>query len=49
MHKNLRQLGKNEKWLDEKLGELEVKREEILIATIDGKEEIYCQKKLKTI
>lgn len=47
MQKNLKQLGKSEMWLSEKLEELDINQNEILIATVDGKDEIYCQKKKK--
>ena len=45
MRENLKQLGKDENWLKNKLKEFNIKSEEALIVTIDGKENIFCQKK----
>lgn len=45
MQKNLDEIGKDIRWLDNKLEELGVDAKDVLIATIDGKDEIYCQKK----
>ena len=45
MYKNLEQLGKNEKWLEKQLLPFKIKPEEALVVTIDGKNQIFCQKK----
>ena len=47
MYENLNKLKKNEKWLRNKLNDLKVKPENVLIATINGKGDIFCQKKDK--
>ena len=38
-------LGKNEKWLEKQLVPFKMKPEEALVVTIDGKNQIFCQKK----
>ena len=43
--KNLEKLGKNEKWLENHLKPFKMKPEEALVVTINGKNEIFCQKK----
>ena len=45
MYKNLEQLGKNENWLKKQLIHFKIKPEEALVVTIDGKNQIFCQKK----
>lgn len=45
MHKNLKAIGKDEKWLDNELKKLKIKSSNVLIATINGKQEIFCQEK----
>ena len=45
MYKNLEKLGKNEKWLQKQLLPFNIKAEEALVVTIDGKNQIFCQKK----
>lgn len=45
MYENLKKLGKDYNWLKKQLKDLNVTPEEILLATIDGKNEIFCQKK----
>ena len=45
MYKNLEQLGKNEKWLEKQLVPFKMKPQEALVVTIDGKNQIFCQKK----
>lgn len=45
MYKNLKKLGKDYNWLKKQLKDLNATPEEILLATIDGKNEIFCQKK----
>ncbi len=45
MEKNLERLGKNYEWLEKELSKMNIKPEEALIATLDGKGKIFCQKK----
>ena len=45
MHKNLKVIGKDEKWLDNELKKLKTKSSDVLIATINGKQKIFCQEK----
>ena len=45
MHENLKTIGKNEKWLDKELDKFNTKSKDVLIATINGKGEIFCQTK----
>ena len=45
MYENLKKLGKDYNWLKKQLKDLNTTPEEILLATIDGKNEIFCQKK----
>ncbi len=45
MEKNLKSIGKDEKWLNAQLKKFDAKPENTLIATIDGKNEFFCQKK----
>ena len=45
MEKNLKSIGKDEKWLIAQLKKFDAKPENTLIATIDGKDEFFCQKK----
>ncbi len=45
MEKNLKSIGKDEKWLIAQLKKFDAKPENTLIATIDGKNEFFCQKK----
>lgn len=47
MYANLQKLGKNEMWLQKELQKNKAKSTDILIMTIDGKGEIFCQKKEK--
>ncbi|MDO5557260.1 MAG: DUF421 domain-containing protein [Clostridia bacterium] len=47
MHKNLQKIGKNINWLEKELKKLGVRAEEALIVTINGKDEIFFQKKQK--
>lgn len=44
MYDNLNKLGKNIEWLKKELKNQNMKPQETLIATIDGKGEIFCQK-----
>lgn len=45
MYDNLKKLGKDYNWLKNQLKQYKIKPEEALIATIDGKQKIFCQKK----
>ena len=45
MYKNLKIIGKDTKWLKKQLKNFKVNPEEILIATINGKGQFFCQKK----
>ena len=45
MHENLKTIGKNEKWLDKELDKFNTKSKDVLIATINGKGDIFCQTK----
>ena len=45
MHENLKTIVKNEKWLDKELDKFNTKSKDVLIATINGKGEIFCQTK----
>lgn len=47
MYKNLKKIGKNYEWLKNILKEYKMKPEEALVVTIDGKNQIFCQKKEK--
>ena len=46
MHENLKAIGKDEKWLDNELKKIKTKSSNLLIATINGKQEIFCQDKI---
>lgn len=45
MYKNLQIIGKDEEWLKKQVKNFKAKPEEILVATIDGKGQFFCQKK----
>lgn len=45
MHENLKIIGKDINWLKKQLEQFKMKPEEALIVTIDGKRQIFCQKK----
>lgn len=47
MYKNLQIIGKDEEWLKKQVKNFKSKPEEILVATIDGKGQFFCQKKEK--
>ena len=47
MHDNLKTIGKNEVWLKKQVEKFNMKPEEALIVTFDGKGQIFCQKKEK--
>lgn len=45
MHENLKKIGKNIVWLEKELNKLNIKPENALIVTFDGKGKIFCQEK----
>lgn len=45
MDKNLMAIGKDKKWLDKQIEKFKMKPEEALVVTLDGKGQIFCQKK----
>ncbi len=47
MNKNLKAIGKNYNWLKKQVEKFDIKPEEALVVTIDGKGQIFCQKKRK--
>lgn len=47
MNKNLKEIGKDYKWLVKQVKKFNMSPEEALIVTIDGKGQIFCQKKEK--
>ena len=47
MYENLKQLGKDERWLEKEVQQNKAKLNDVLLMTIDGKGEIFCQKKEK--
>lgn len=47
MYKNLEALGKNYTWLKKQVEKFKIKPEEALVVTLDGKGQIFCQKKEK--
>lgn len=45
MYENLKKIGKDYKWLEKKIKNFDTKPQEVLLATIDGKNQVFCQKK----
>lgn len=45
MRQNLQKIGKDENWLKKQLEKFNIKSEEALVVTFDGKGNIFCQKK----
>ena len=45
MNKNLKLIGKNVEWLRKQVEKFKMKPEDALVVTIDGKGQIFCQKK----
>ena len=45
MNKNLKAIGKNYNWLKKQVEKFDIKPEDALVVTIDGKGQIFCQKK----
>ncbi len=48
MYENLKKIGKNEKWLENQIKKFNTKSQDVLIATIDGKGNFFCQEKQKS-
>ena len=46
MYKNLQSIGKNYNWLKKEVNKFNMQPEEALIVTMDGKGQIFCQKKM---
>ena len=49
MYDNLKAIGKNYNWLKKEIEKFNMKPEEVLVATIDGRGQIYYQKKEKGV
>ena len=47
MDKNLKKLGKNYQWLKNQVAKFNMKPEDALVVTLDGKGQIFCQEKEK--
>ena len=47
MYQNLQLIGKNYNWLKKQVEKFDMKPEEALVVTYDGKGQIFCQKKEK--
>lgn len=45
MYENLKKIGKNEKWLENQIKKFNTTEQNVLIATIDGKGNFFCQEK----
>lgn len=45
MYENLKKIGKDEIWLKKQVDKFNIKLENALIVTFDGKEQIFCQEK----
>lgn len=45
MYKNLKQIGKDEIWLNKEVKKFKIKTEDALIVTFNGKGQIFCQEK----
>lgn len=45
MHKNLKEIGRDYNWLKKEVSKFNITPEQALIVTIDGKNQIFCQKK----
>lgn len=45
MYKNLKEIGKNYSWLKKEVNKFKFEPEQALIVTLDGKGQIFCQKK----
>ncbi len=49
MTENLKEIGKDYKWLKKQVEKFKMEPEEALVVTIDGKGQIFCQKKEKNV
>ena len=47
MHENLKIIGKNYEWLRKQVSKFNIKPEEALLVTLDGKGQMFCQSKSK--
>lgn len=47
MNENLRKIGRNYNWLEKQTSNFDIKPEDALIITLDGKGQFFCQAKLK--
>ena len=47
MTKNLQAIGKNYNWLKKQVEKFNIKPEEALVVTLDGKGQMFCQSKSK--
>ena len=47
MYDNLKQIGKNYEWLRKQVNKFNIKPEEALLVTLDGKGQMFCQSKSK--
>lgn len=45
MNENLHKIGRNYDWLKAEVGKFRMKPEEALLVTLDGKGQIFCQRK----
>lgn len=45
MDRNLEKIGKNREWLTKQVAEFNIKPEQALVVTLDGKGQIFCQQK----
>ena len=45
MYENLKQIGRDERWLKKEVEKFKIKPEQALIVTYDGKGQIFCQEK----
>lgn len=45
MHENLKAIGKNDEWLKKQVQKFNIQPEQALVVTLDGKGQIFCQKK----
>lgn len=47
MHQNLKEIGRDYNWLKKEVGKFGINPEQAIVVTIDGKNQIFCQKKEK--
>ena len=47
MHQNLKALGKDSEWLKKQVQKFKMQTNDVLVATIDGKGQFFCQRKEK--